>query len=352
MEMVETTLSFTCDSCNMELDVSRGEWTVECPNCFSRVVVPRHFRAEEPVATPFRDLTSDSLPVSGSRASREPVTRCGNHPSASAGWRCDRCNDLLCRDCVVNREVRGMALEVCACGGCCVPLTDEEMGTRPPDVQQMAGAFSFPLQGHGPALILVGTLFVWVTSIMASYSLFFGLALLIFLWGYLTSYMIRVISTTAIGNNEPPEWQGIEDMWEGILKPFLMVSLAGIVCFIPGLTLLALGGLPLWLVIGVLALGGFFFPMALTTVAMFETLMALNPVLIVQSILRVPGSYTIACIFFFIAVFFRVVSEVTTMFIPLLNTFIGTAVSIYFLMVQARILGLLFRLNQRKLEWF
>lgn len=226
------------------------------------------------------------------------------------------------------------------------------MGTRPPDVMQMASAFSFPFKSHGPALVLLGTLFVWVTSIMASYSLFFGLAILIFLWGYLTSYMIKVISTTAIGHDEPPEWQGIEDMWEGILKPFLLVSLAGTVCVLPGLALLALGGLPLWLVLVVLALGGFFFPMALTTVAMFETLMALNPVFIVQSILRVPGSYTLACIFFFIAVFFRVVSEVTTMFIPLLNTFIGTAVAIYFLMVQARILGLLFRINQKKLEWF
>jgi len=322
------------------------------------MVVPRHIREEQfqppDEVARFGVNTTPSMEKNRGPVPRGPAPMCGNHMKATkAGWRCDRCGKMLCEQCVNKREVRNMVLEVCACGGRCIPLSDRETGTRPSDAQQMATAFRYPLEGQGLPLLIVGALFFWISLFAMQYSFFVvTLSLIVFIWGYLSAYLIKIISTTAIGEDEPPDWPGAGDLWESIVRPFFLLCVASLMCFGPPFFFLFTDFSNVFAFWVLFALGGFVFPMALTAVAMAQTCTALNPFLLLRSIGQVPGSYLIACALFFFVVFLRIIGETVTGFIPFVGGILTAILSLYFMMVQARVLGMMYRLNQDKLQWF
>lgn len=101
-----------------------------------------------------------------------------------------------------------------------------------------------------------------------------------------------------------------------------------------------------WLyVLLALVLGGAVFPMAFLAVTMFDTLGALNPLLIVPSILKVPLAYLVTLAMFgaiFVANWaaFTLLSMVLP--IPIVPEIIGSFADLYLTAVEMRILGLLY----------
>jgi hypothetical protein len=345
-----------CDNCHTSIPLVEGEWMLECPKCFTRVPVPRHLRSEEepPPLTPGprRDHFHE-LPVrERTRAPSRNAPRCDNHPSVPARWRCDRCRKALCPSCVQQRTVQRLALEICKCGGRCVPLSEAERGVARGTTEQLVAAFGYPLRGQSWPLLLTGAAFFFGGSIVATYSLAVGILLHLLLAAYLVAYVIRIIAETAIGREQPPEWPGADDLWESFVKPFLLVNLAGVLCAGPGLAFLFHAGVEAPVGWALLLAGGFCFPMALTAVAMFQTVSALNPMLVMRSIARIPFGYAVAACLFFAASLLKAAGDSVSEMIPYVGALIGCVASLYFLMVEARILGLLYRIHQTRLGWF
>jgi hypothetical protein len=113
---------------------------------------------------------------------------------------------------------------------------------------------------------------------------------------------------------------------------------------------------PWLLVVPAALLGCIYFPMAFLGVAMFDTLeAALKPAFVVGSILRVPREYSLAAAVFVGIIGIRWLSEWVfgiLMKIPLVPALLADLIMIYLLMIEARILGLLFLSKRRILGWF
>jgi len=115
------------------------------------------------------------------------------------------------------------------------------------------------------------------------------------------------------------------------------------------------------------ALGCIYLPMAFLAVAMLDTVTAVNPLLVVPSILKVIKPYllTIGIIFFVALIEWMSTSALDFFFKGKVNTkdmgefmlrivaiVAGKFISIYLLSVNARILGLLYVSKKDELAWF
>jgi hypothetical protein len=89
--------------------------------------------------------------------------RCETH-QAVAGWKCTVCERVLCPDCTAYKYVPPTRLTVCVlCGELAEPLLRERT-VKETLVQQLPGAFQFPLRGDAPALWLGLTFFFFAAS--------------------------------------------------------------------------------------------------------------------------------------------------------------------------------------------
>jgi len=109
------------------------------------------------------------------------------------------------------------------------------------------------------------------------------------------------------------------------------------------------GGLVL---LGLVCLGLLYLPMGLTAVALFNTAAALNPVVVVGSIFRIPLQYLAACAALLVALVARVVFSAGFVPVPILGAVVEGLVAFYLLTVEMRVLGLLYHANRGKLDWF
>lgn len=94
--------------------------------------------------------------------------------------------------------------------------------------------------------------------------------------------------------------------------------------------------------------------MAFLGVAVFSSLAAVNPILIVPSVLKVPLQYFLTCVLlgFVLAVRWAGDGILTLLIpIPIVPDVISGFVGLYFLTVQCRILGLLYYCNHNRLAW-
>jgi hypothetical protein len=125
--------------------------------------------------------------------------------------------------------------------------------------------------------------------------------------------------------------------------------------------------IPISAIIITVLLGCLYFPMAFLVVAMKDNVMACNPLVVVPSILRVPGQYIVTVIMF--AAIFGVqqignivsstagsvaftTTEMSTMFIAFGIQLVWSLVKVYLLTVNMRIMGLLYLTQKEKLGWY
>jgi FHA domain len=294
--------------------------------------------------------------------------KCRDHQRYLAKYQCTQCNGFFCDLCVSTQRVSGIQRKQCrGCGAECLPINPLLLMERHEDDDKtffslMPKAFKYPFQGDGWILMVTGTLFYLFVSFIAHAKMFTpaGIAGLfvvsVFAFGYLFAYMTRIILTTADGGREMPDWPDFL-AWGDVMGPVFQLIVTLLVCFIP-IPLLALASLQanwtLFLILPALLLGCLYLPMAILAVAMFDTVTALNPLLIVPSIIQVYREYLVACaVLFAILVLQGIVNfamnKLNILFIPdIICGFWGW----YFLTVEMRILGLLYRTKKQELGWF
>jgi hypothetical protein len=226
---------------------------------------------------------------------------------------------------------------------------DHYAPTVMPFLPLIPSAFSYPLRGHGKYIFAGGVLF----SLLAS---FFGLLRGVLTGGYIGAYMMKIISDSADGEDDLPEWLDLEFWVDEIVAAYAFMLGIVIISYLPALLYtsdISFIMSPNYLLLGVLVvLGSLYAPMGLAATSVLKTLGALNPLLIIQSMLKIPRDYAIVCGLFFVAVCVSCVNMGAWLPASWIGVVLGKPLGFYLLMVSMRLLGLLCRSHEARLGWF
>lgn len=217
-------------------------------------------------------------------------------------------------------------------------------------------AFLYPFRGHGKFLLLIGGLCYWFSGFMAALPLL-GLVWAVIVGGYVCAVMIDIIGSSAKGDQELLDWPDFRGFWSDILHPLFLVVATAALCFLPAIVLALAdifsdwdGKTATWIA---LAAGMLYLPMGLLAVALCDSVAALNPFLVVTSILKVPVEYLTACVALGLIFALRYsMGAYLTESLPIFGSLVDTFVWLYFLVVEMRIIGLIYYAKEERLGWF
>jgi hypothetical protein len=331
-------------------------------------------RPGAPVATPFVPPPTAAPPmpaaIPGVGSFSAPAgQKCKFHPKTAARYHCSKCRKFFCELCITTRQVHEVMQKTCrACGVEVAPVTVQL--DRPDKVSfysRIPGSFGYPFKGSGA--------FVLVVCSIVSFGLgFLGKGLIsIFAttayYGYMFAFMQNIIHSTASADEELPGWPSIDDLGGCFLR-FLGAALISFAVPI-GLTIMAIFSdestigstllIPGWI------FGALYFPMALLAVAMKDTPIAANPLIVVPAIFKAPLEYLVTVVLMAVilglynsgddvigAIFPRGLTthRMDRLFGYLACKAIWFFFQLYLLAVNMRILGLLYLTKKRKLAWF
>ncbi len=240
------------------------------------------------------------------------------------------------------------------------PVADEvqsqESGSREPGFGTLVSdALSYPFRGDGVIILIAGTLVFTVLNFVGQFSFLLSVAS----WGYLLLMLQQIVQGSANGEQRPPTWPEFEGFGELLVKSSQWV-VAILLCFGPGFFLLIGSkedGSPFRVAAGLLALlaGALYLPMSLLGIAMYDSVAALNPLLVVRSIARIPGQYLLTLA---VLVLLGGLKALTGKLgdLPGALGIIGHVVDgfdgLWSAFFSARLLGGLYHLNHRRLGWF
>lgn len=309
---------------------------------------------------------------------------CKFHPKSAARYLCKKCNRTFCELCVTTLNVGGKTKINCrTCGVECAPMQVHFAQANAPKnfFATIPGSFTYPVRGTGIVILLIGMIIfagirlgnlMMVSGLLtlSIRNILLGIGLQVILGGYLFTLLQNMIHSTAAGDNEVPELSGINFL-EDILLPFCRLLGLVLVCFVPAIALLVVAAVaksPI-AAIGVFPatlFGCIYFPMAFLAVAILDTLGAVNPLVIIPSILKVPGEYVVAVVVLTAVMVFSKVGDILlehafpegfytksiAVLLAMLGVkFIWSLVGVYLLMVNTRVLGLLYLSKKDKLGW-
>jgi hypothetical protein len=325
-------------------------------------------RLEETVPAPAAVRATAPAPAPAVAAS----AHCKFHPHNPTRFFCPKCHGSFCELCVNVRSVGGEGKHFCrGCAAECAPVRiQEEAPAEISFTAQISGAFKYPFKGDGVILMCAGTMLLLLVDgarSIAKFAPIYGfiavIMLTVFGTGYLTAFLRRVITSTAQGEEEMPEWPEIQDYGSDVVAPFLQLIGTVVFCFAPaiGFTIYALVGSPGdsawlgWATTAAMVFSCVYFPMAFTAVAMSDSIVAVNPMVVIPSIMKVLGQYLLTVVVLGVILLvrwllYRLLGKLLP--IPLLPTVITSLIGLYLLVVEMRILGLLYRNNKDRLGWF
>lgn len=295
---------------------------------------------------------------------------CRIHPRSPAHYYCTKCRKAFCDLCVAVRRTGPAQTHHCrVCASECVTLLKRPEAPEDRVVNfytELPRAFEYPFRAEGMVLLTVGTLFYLIIESAAYISRFAGLLglvsvlfLTIFGFGYLFAFMKSIITSTAQGSQVLPDWPDVSEWAEDIVLPFGQMLGTAVFSFLPvvGLWLAEAFGMdvPGWLYVAALVACSLYYPMGLLSVAMHDTVVGLNPLLIVVSISRAIREYLV-CWLVLVGVFtvrqLMIGFLPTILPLPILPYVISGFVGLYLLTVLTRILGLLYLAKKDELGWF
>jgi hypothetical protein len=324
--------------------------------------------ATAPIASPPipRPLPS-AAPVSASAAGSH---NCKFHPKTPGRFLCNKCHLYFCELCVTVREVGGAQGKFCRqCGSACVPV--QVQAVRPASSKGffalVPGVFAYPFRGSGPWILILATIVLSALQFISAGLLAIFTKIVAF--GYLFIFMQNIIHATANEEEEMPGLPGLDGVFGACFR-FLGCVL---ISFGAALVLLyfaiaqeePMAGIA---IIPATVLGCIYFPMALLAVAMKDSVMAANPLVVMPAIFKVPLEYLIAVLLLGAVFGARLLGEMLIRVIFGPNALVTHSMSeffamfgarmfwalagVYLLTVNMRILGLLYVTKKQKLGWF
>jgi hypothetical protein len=295
--------------------------------------------------------------------SRTSIT--GDHVPGSLF--CGRCAQWYPPGRTSERRVGATILHFCPrCGSACGPgvtsASQRATAAEMTFIQGALGAFGYPLRASGGVLILAGAVALTLTDyarFLAGYAPLLGLVALVFLFigvtGYLFAFAKDVVATSAQGEASLPSWPEVTSPADFAVPCGQFLALA-LICFGPLLVWEKWQpeDTSIWISVLLTAAGAFYFPMALVGVALADSIAGVNPAVIVPSILKILGHYLMAFALVVLLVAAQWAGEwlARRMAIPLLPTFLAELITLYLIVVTARVLGIMYYVNRERLGWF
>jgi len=216
---------------------------------------------------------------------------------AAAGWRCTRCEKVLCPACAAPSS----GLVLCTyCGALADTLRDRRSVLRPFRSEILA-ALRWPFQRAGVLSCAASAVLLWLLGLSG------GLGGLI-ADGIVLAYLFQIVRHTARGGDDFPAPDDFRGFFEDVLGPLFRILLASVWVFGPAMiwaywsaggdmgrylasNVLASRSLP---VVALLALGAFLFPMALVAASLPGAIrQVLNPLVVIGYAIRLRADYAI-----------------------------------------------------------
>ena len=341
-----------CPSCGASLTVckSLAGRQGRCPRCKQTVAVPA---VRSPDATSEADGSSD---VTADRSSLYDLRLLDVPPEKDASTPVADSNEQE----AAYRELQMRQ-------GACLAGTENETHCR--RLPWLIDIFLYPANKAGLSVLLVcvgvpflmraimrffyfamgsfGPLFIfWVMFIILHWAAF-AMAMLYANW-----YLCECIRDSADGGIRAADTTANTPGLGGILGQGVKVTLSVLVCMTPALIYSEYTDNMEGLFQILYGAGGFLVPMAVLAMAMYDTLRALNPALVLGSILKTPFQYCALMLFGCISCI--LVPMAWRYYRPVETWMIGSVllfVTLYQLLIFAHLLGCFYRRNEERLNW-
>jgi len=208
-------------------------------------------------------------------------------------------------------------------------------------------ALTYPIRKNGWLLLLTGAIFALILKVLLVVLPLLMLFLLVFYLGYFGAYYLSIITSTANGRDEMPDWPGFSDFFNEILWPFVRIIVIVGVSFGPWFVLLLVKNNQLvWLPytrMAAVAWGWLYLPMAALTVQLSGRYRSVLPHVVVPAIVQLMPGYLVvagACAAAFFAAHWLRGYFHSLAYVGLL---VSALLSLYTFVFQARLIGLLYR---------
>jgi len=334
-------IRFNCRSCGKKISVpeTHAGKKGKCPKCKSLVVVPR---------------------TTGSSVTADRHTSDVKISPKNADW------DALLSDTPQKREVPAETTEQDSTYEDLYGLgqtveqrlraeQDEHTGER--KLPWLIDIFLYPLNLAGVIHLICLWLLVFLLCPLVMEFLGLGIEYTPIVYtlpvAYVLYYFAECIRDSAAGGCRAPDFwkRPNEDKWDCILQSLVVLGCIA-VCFCPASVYYIVTkrtDLIYWLL---LACGGFFFPMVLLAVVLFDSYNALNPILIIGSIFRTFLPYCGMVLLFYggALLFMKIGSRYWFRLLPAVP-FIFRVVQLYLVFVAVGLLGRFHWKYREKLNW-
>jgi pSer/pThr/pTyr-binding forkhead associated (FHA) protein len=291
---------------------------------------------------------------------------CKFHPKAPARFLCNKCNRTFCELCVTSRNVGPKVIKTCrSCGVECVSVQFQRPAAKS-FYSTLAGAFVYPFKGAGIIILVCATVALAAMDFIVHFGIF-GWLMAGSIYGFLFLFMQNIIHTTTSDEEEDIGFPDPSSLG-GAAFQLGMTILASFWLYI-GLTIARLSDvdIPVEAIFASVILGGVYFPMAFLAVAMKDSVMAANPLVVVPAMMKVPVQYGITVVLLLIVFGIRKVGiilsgaaghqmmftkDMSVLFVAMSIKAALGLISVYLLTVTMRILGLFYNASKDKLGWF
>lgn len=286
----------------------------------------------------------------------EGLIPCRFHPKSNATFFCSHCHHGYCVLCLNERKGEHYCR---SCSKPCVPLKPQSVSQPVEDrsfYQLIPGMFRYPFSGSGIWLMVVGSITYAVVSFLAARFWYAWLILV----GYSAMYAQGIILSSANGEEKGPAWPDLDgDLRIQIFGACFQFLGTVVCCFAPAIAVLMWAGTgheaATVAVYPMIMLGFIYLPMSLLAVALFDTLSALNPLVVLPAIARIPGPYAVAAISLALVMGIKRWIELgLEWFIPwmFVSEILSSFVGFYLFTVSMRMLGMLYYTQRKQIAWF
>jgi hypothetical protein len=290
---------------------------------------------------------------------------CKYHPKSPARFLCHKCNRAYCDLCIDVTAVGGGTARTCrACGTEVVPFQFWQAPARG-FYAKLPGAFAYPFKGAGLLILLCATIAFSALHFVSGGV--FGIFIRIALYGFVFLFMQNIILTTTSDEGEALCFPDVSSLFGGafqlagtIVASFWLAIGLGIARYYDV-------AVPSEAILASVILGGVYFPMALLVVAMKDSVLAANPLIVIPAMVKVPLKYSVTVVLLLGVFGVRQLGSLLSSGAGTValrthdkNTFLAALgiqavwalLSVYLLTVTMRILGLFYNASKQKLGWF
>jgi hypothetical protein len=211
-------------------------------------------------------------------------------------------------------------------------------------------SLQYPFCRSGWIIIIAGAAFFTIARMFTGF--IGGVAIS----GYLLAFYMDIISTSAAGEDQCPEWPGFSSFLDDILNPYTRGMFALFVSILPALVLGFMGvdqsSPPLFVACGVAVIwSAFYYPLAIIGTVVFGNIGGALPHRVLPALARTFPSSLLPGVMNVLLIGVLIANSLAASHIPFVGKFYDYATYIFCMTIQGRFLGLFYRREQGKLGW-